>query len=341
MERRPGVTDTGSAPLRPRSAVAFLPTAATLANLICGFMAMLCALLFVRDETADVHAAAARTPASAPAEVAAASADPTGSPAAPPRRMWRMRPIRVMLEELVPTWIVAGLYLLLIAMLFDAVDGRLARWVRRTSVFGAELDSLADVVSFGVAPALLLMALLMRPAEAALFETRWEWQAGLSAVLIYACCAAGRLARFNAEHSSGGSGHDAFRGLPSPGAAVVMVSLLLLYEDLTARGIWSGPAGAWRGAAIWTLVGAAVVTGAMMISRVRFPHVVNMYIGRRSPARPLILLLAILAALAILHLPGTLALGSLLYLFSARPARRVAPKPGASGAHSSSTGSGR
>jgi len=67
-----------------------------------------------------------------------------------------------LIERLLPTHIVMAAYLLFLAMIFDALDGRLARWTRHTTDFGAQLDSLADMVSFGAAPPLIVVALFTR-----------------------------------------------------------------------------------------------------------------------------------------------------------------------------------
>lgn len=339
-EARVGGTGAGSGGLERRRAVAFLPTGATLANFICGCLAILCALMSAREENnsaatlAAVNGFVAETPGerNAPTAVREQRESVTRSRTDEPAplrtesqrfRPWRRGAVREVFEEMLPTYISVGAYLLLLGMLFDAVDGRLARWMRRTSNFGAQLDSLADVVSFGVAPAILVLAMLLRPDEAGILAARWQWQIGLAAALLYAACAAARLARFNAEHSSGAGAHEAFRGLPTPGAAVVMVALLLLYEDLVARDVLAA-GGPWRTAALWTIVIVPSILGAFMVSRWRFPHVINMYVGKRGPAGHLLWLLAALAAVALLHLPGTLLLGSLLYLASSRPPRRTA-----------------
>ncbi len=98
---------------------------------------------------------------------------------------------------------------IVLGLVFDALDGRVARAVRGGDNFGRELDSLADVVSFGVAPAFLAVAL-------------WggAWVAACGA--LYACAAAVRLAKFNIQTAKG-----VFFGLPSPVAAVVAVAVTL------------------------------------------------------------------------------------------------------------------
>ena len=100
-------------------------------------------------------------------------------------------------------------------MLFDALDGRAARWANQSSEFGAQLDSLCDVVTFGVAPAFLMRQFSLQ----SVIHPRIMWViAGL-----YVACAILRLARFTVETDEEDS-HDVFSGLPSPAAAGVIAS---------------------------------------------------------------------------------------------------------------------
>src|SRR5262249_12450850 len=111
-------------------------------------------------------------------------------------------------------------YLIFLAMLFDALDGRLARFTRHTTDFGAQLDSLADVISFGAARAVLALQFFRHAAfSRASFtipysRSRFIWAIGA----LYMSCAAIRLARFNVSNEHGEQSHFSFLGLPSPGA---------------------------------------------------------------------------------------------------------------------------
>ncbi len=105
-----------------------------------------------------------------------------------------------------------------IAFLLDGLDGRIARLTGTTSAFGVELDSLADVVSFGVAPAVLAFAWGLSELG------RWGWAAGF----LYVTAAAMRLARFNIQ-TTGQSDKRYFIGLPSPAAAGVPAATVFLY----------------------------------------------------------------------------------------------------------------
>lgn len=105
-----------------------------------------------------------------------------------------------------------------IAFLLDGLDGRIARLTGTTSAFGVELDSLADVVSFGMAPAVLAFAWGLSELG------RWGWAAGF----LYVTAAAMRLARFNIQ-TGGQSDKRYFIGLPSPAAAGVPAATVFLY----------------------------------------------------------------------------------------------------------------
>jgi CDP-diacylglycerol--serine O-phosphatidyltransferase len=139
-----------------------------------------------------------------------------------------------------------------IAMLFDGLDGRVARWTRTESPFGKEYDSLADMVAFGVAPAVLVYQWgVVRIGE---FGNEWR-QFGWVIAFFYAACAALRLARFNTVTSSGGDKRY-FQGLPSPSAAAVVAAFVWFYS-------------AWREPGLHGLILAFAVTGyaaALMVS---------------------------------------------------------------------------
>ncbi|MCM2284739.1 MAG: CDP-diacylglycerol--serine O-phosphatidyltransferase [Desulfobacula sp.] len=107
---------------------------------------------------------------------------------------------------------------ILIAAVFDLLDGKIARATHTTSKFGMEYDSLADLISFGLAPALLIFLWALQTTG------RYGW----SAALLFTVCGALRLARFNTNTSSGPD----FEGLPIPAAAAMNVSLVLFFHRL-------------------------------------------------------------------------------------------------------------
>jgi len=118
-----------------------------------------------------------------------------------------------------------------IAMILDALDGRVARLTNTQSEFGAEYDSLADMGSFGLAPALIMYVWSL----SSLVDFSWQWgKLGWLAAFMYVACAALRLARFNTKASSTDKRY--FQGLPSPAAAGVVVGFVWACFDLDIHG---------------------------------------------------------------------------------------------------------
>ena len=113
---------------------------------------------------------------------------------------------------------------ILLASVFDAFDGKVARLSRATSKFGMQYDSLADLVSFGIAPALLAFSWALRPYG------KFGWLAAFT----FVACGAIRLARFNVMASSGETKY--FKGLPIPPAASMIALTILLYHRLIETG---------------------------------------------------------------------------------------------------------
>ncbi len=119
-----------------------------------------------------------------------------------------------------------------LACICDVLDGRVARMGGKASIFGIEFDSMADVVSFGVAPALMVFFTILSPTEGYPFFRQVGWLIGF----IYLLCATVRLARFNVLTSPllNAEGHPVssdFRGMPVPAAAGVIASLVLLLNN--------------------------------------------------------------------------------------------------------------
>ncbi len=150
-----------------------------------------------------------------------------------------------------------AILLIFASCLFDLLDGRLARLGGKESPFGQEFDSLADIISFGMAPAMLM-------AKAVLFPLAGKIGWGIA--LIYLICGAMRLARFNCLANlprKKDASHD-FRGLPIPMAAGFIASLTFLVIDLYKNDIEIGP---WR----FLLGGVMLAISLLMISNVRYP----------------------------------------------------------------------
>lgn len=202
-------------------------------------------------------------------------------------------------------------YLIFLAMFFDGIDGRLARFTRHTTDFGGQLDSLADVISFGAAPAFLALQLFRSSViDIPVALSRLVWAVGA----LYLSCAALRLARFNVSNEHGEQHHFSFLGLPSPGAGAAVASFVLMHQELLEQGrdLNSTFLLQLSAVAVWLLPAVVLVTGLLMISNLRYPHVVNRYLrGRRSLGR-LLAVVALLLLVIVAH-QYTLAIGTLIY----------------------------
>jgi len=183
-------------------------------------------------------------------------------------------------------WVRAA-WCIVFGMVCDALDGRVARLTGAASAFGAELDSLADMITFGVAPALLAKSIAQ--TEFPHLSTK------LTAVLamVYVLGASLRLARYNVESQrvqEPGHVTRVFRGLPSPGAAGVLASLVLLRDAYDAVEVTR--------VLRWVFLAGTPILGLLMVSRFAFAHVMNRYLtGARSPFAILILVVAVFLAL--------------------------------------------
>ena len=158
-----------------------------------------------------------------------------------------------------------AVWCILIAVVFDMLDGRLARMSGRTSLFGAEFDSLADVISFGMAPALMVFFLILAPRE----NYQWFREFGWLIAFVYLLCGAVRLARFNVIthpllYRGEAESNKDFVGLPIPAAAGTVASLVLLLLNLSAN---DRELGQWALALPFILV----LVSVLMVSTVRYP----------------------------------------------------------------------
>ena len=154
--------------------------------------------------------------------------------------------------------------LVLAALVFDVLDGRIARWRQKSSILGRELDSLADVISFGVAPAVIAYGCGMQ----GLYDR---------VVLVYfVACGVSRLARFNvtAEEMSQGTGKVThFEGTPIP-SSIVLVAVLALaaWSGAIREQLWFGEV-VVAGFKLHPLVLMFALSGSLMISRIRIPKI--------------------------------------------------------------------
>jgi CDP-diacylglycerol--serine O-phosphatidyltransferase len=148
------------------------------------------------------------------------------------------------------------------ALVFDILDGRIARWRQKNSVMGRELDSLADVISFGVAPAVIAYGCGMQ---------------GLYDRIILTCfvaCGVSRLARYNvtAEALSGDEGKvKYFEGTPIPTSLLlIMLMFLAAWQGALGESLWFGKV-LFLGFTLHPLVLVFAISGSLMVSRIRFP----------------------------------------------------------------------
>ena len=198
-----------------------------------------------------------------------------------------------------------------VAALFDASDGRLARLLGASSRFGAELDSLSDVISFGVAPAVMLYVWCMSDAGSL----------GWALVLLYAVCVALRLARFNTrlDDPMPPWANRFFTGVPAPaGAGLVLLPMMLSFQDWTGSGIFSH----------WFLNALVLVTISMLlVSRVPTFSFKRIKVPQHG-VLPLLLLVGLAAAFLVGAPWATLTVIGLAYAasipLSVRAYRRLA-----------------
>lgn len=158
--------------------------------------------------------------------------------------------------------------LIYLGMAFDAFDGRAARWANRTSEFGAQLDSLCDAITFGAAPAFLMIQFSVADG----YHPRLMWMVGA----LYVTCTVLRLARFNVQADDGAKKPKDFTGLPSPAAAAVVAAFpVMVFGPAVLTGsvydVWGAVVGEWLDwAAVRALPIITFVVAGLMVSRLRY-----------------------------------------------------------------------
>ena len=202
------------------------------------------------------------------------------------------------------------------AIAFDGLDGRIARMTNTTSEFGKELDSLADVITFGVAPSILAFSWGFRMLPASMDPMLREKlvQLGGFVCFIFLICGASRLARFNISHdpvpkNPGRPDRKYFVGMPIPAAAGVIASVV--------HGFQGHPFNAWTGALWMLLVGCL---GFLMVSTWRFWSGKEINLSNRHPFQ-LMVLIGSAIALLVYFSRVILLLMALVYMFSGVLAR--------------------
>jgi CDP-diacylglycerol--serine O-phosphatidyltransferase len=265
-----------------KSAVAIIPNLLTMGNAICGFGA----IVFIAG--------------------AAANWDGTGD-------------LRLAFSD--GKLSMAG-WLILLGMIFDALDGKVARITKQVSDIGAQLDSLCDAVTFGVAPAFMVWKTVsLLPSEVIHIPPKVAWVLAV----LYLACVLLRLARFNAETDLTEGAHLSFEGLPSPAAAGVIAALSILnieiFNDSNAR--YPGLVFAF----FLVIPIVALILGLLMVSKIPYPHILNTISKGKKPFGYMVLVIFVLAALFILPY-YSLPLAGVFMLYSFGPlARSIIQKP--------------
>ena len=197
----------------------------------------------------------------------------------------------------------AACFLIFLGMVFDALDGWVARLARATSEFGAQLDSFSDLITFGIAPAFLAKVLIEH--EGPLLGYEGNPRLHFLAAACFSILALLRLARFTLETEPDPEEHKRFRGLPSPAAAGAVTSwlwmfLILRQPALEGEGRLQTPVGAamdwirawdWSGFLAWAPPLLALwlpALGLLMISRIGYPHGASLISERSSPFSALV-----------------------------------------------------
>jgi CDP-diacylglycerol--serine O-phosphatidyltransferase len=167
-----------------------------------------------------------------------------------------------------------------LAVLFDSLDGRIARMLGANTDFGVQFDSLADVVSFGIAPAVMAYAWGVRslPALEA-GRTQLVGDMAWGGCLLFLICCAWRLARFNVQGMAPG-GSKYFAGMPTPAAAGVLAAIVHGFKE---------PLHDWRWSVAWLLL--AVALGLLMTSSIRYYSFKDIPWTRKQPSLAVVLLL--------------------------------------------------
>lgn len=220
--------------------ISIFPTMLTLANLLCGFMAIFFAAI--------------------PAEVADLPFN------------WTPLTFAAMA-------IFAG-------MIFDGFDGRVARLTNSTSEFGAQLDSMADMVSFGVAPAFIAVKLIDPGVPYIANSVEQDHLFGrlaLVVALIFVACAALRLARYTVNANEKKTiDPNVFTGLPSPGAAGTIAALVLLQQHIVIRFSKEATTSWFTLTTRYAMIGIVLMTALAMVSKLPYPHIMNRYLRGKA-----------------------------------------------------------
>lgn len=180
---------------------------------------------------------------------------------------------------------------IVIANIFDGLDGWIARLTNTTTRFGIELDSLSDLVAFGVAPAVMMYKWALMPFG----------RLGWAAAFLFVACGALRLARFNIQ--TGAPGSKAFKGMPIPGAATVLASIVIFYCEF------------WTGQPVKNIFFPfiTILLSLLMVSTLRYHGLKEVDFREKKPFWALIVFVIILFILLI-HPSTAIFIFAMIYL---------------------------
>ncbi len=180
---------------------------------------------------------------------------------------------------------------IVIANIFDGLDGWIARLTNTSTRFGIELDSLSDLVAFGVAPSIMMYKWALGPFG------RFGW----AAAFLFVACGALRLARFNVQ--TGAPGSKAFKGMPIPAAATILASIIIVYYEF-----WEGPPPKNVFFPVIT-----IILSLLMVSTLKYHGLKEIDFREKKPFRFLVIFVLILFVLLI-HPPTAIFVFAMSYL---------------------------
>jgi CDP-diacylglycerol--serine O-phosphatidyltransferase len=172
-------------------------------------------------------------------------------------------------------------WFIFLAMVFDALDGRVARLTHQTTEFGAQLDSFTDLISFGIAPAVIVKVIYEQSLIQA-GQVTYSVKLTLMLTALYAVCAVLRLARYTVETSEDEPAHNIFVGLPTPAAAGVIASgVIFLFQGGETFAFMANEK--WILAMKKTMIYLPPLLGLLMISKIEYVHFFNRFVrGRKT-----------------------------------------------------------
>jgi CDP-diacylglycerol--serine O-phosphatidyltransferase len=263
-------------PQRRIRAVALLPSLLTLGNLLCGFISIVYASRWFEPIDPSTYVLGYWTP------------------------------------------LTISAVLVFVGMIFDGLDGWVARLTGSYSELGEQLDSMADMITFGLAPAFLVVQLADIGTPFVGSDTTDTYLGRITFVLaaVYVACAALRLARFNLEQAKDDldatHGHNAFTGLPSPGAAGTVAAIVILHQSRWA----AEPSNLWALLVTGALVAVMLGVALAMVSRLPYTHVVNRHLRHHAPFRTIVVLILVVA-FSWIEFQASLAVGFIVYVMTA------------------------